>query len=286
MNTETTVAVLGAGGIMGRPMAANLARAGLTVRAWNRTREKAEGIDGATVHDSPSEAIEGADVVLTMLSATDAVLDAVADGLSDGVTWLQMSTIGIDGTERCAELAAERGAVFVDAPVLGTKQPAIDGKLLILASGPAEQEQALAPILDAVGARTMWLGDAGAGSRLKLVANSWVLSVVEATAESLALADALGTDPQLLLDAVAGGALDLPYLQMKGKAIIARDFEPAFRLELAAKDAGLVVEAAERHGADLPLHRAIRDQMRRGAEQHPDEDMSATYLTAIERTTG
>jgi 3-hydroxyisobutyrate dehydrogenase len=126
----------------------------------------------------------------------------------------------------------------------------------------------------------MWVGEAGAGSRLKVVTNSWIVSVVEGAAESLALAEGLGLDPQLLLEAVADGPLDLPYLQMKGKAIIERDFEPSFKLALAAKDAGLVEEAAHDHGLDLPVVRAIRARLEEGAAEHGDADMCATYLTS------
>src|SRR5690349_1066598 len=139
MANDKIVAVLGAGGTMGRPMARNVAEAGFTVRAWNRSREKAEplGEHGVTVCDSPAEAADGADIVLTMLSDTDAVIESVSDALAklgDGGLWLQMSTIGEAVTERCMELARERGIDFVDAPVLGTKQPAEDGKLVVLAS--------------------------------------------------------------------------------------------------------------------------------------------------------
>jgi 3-hydroxyisobutyrate dehydrogenase len=286
MAEKDTIAVLGAGGTMGFPMARNLARGGFTVRAWNRSWEKAEPLteDGAQVVDSAAEAVQGADVILTMLSAGNAVLDAMKGALpgkpAEDAVWLQMSTIGEQGTERCIELAREHGLAFVDAPVLGTKQPAHEAQLVIMASGPAKLQDRVAPILDVIGQRTMWVGEAGAGTHLKIATNSWILAVVEGAAETLALAEGLGLDPQLVLDAVAGGPLDLPYLQMKGKAIIERDFEPSFTLVLAAKDASLVDESASRHDLDLPLIRTIRLRLDRGAEQHPDEDMSATYLTS------
>ena len=140
---------------MGFPMARNLARSGISVRAWNRSRDKAEPLakDGAQVCDSPAEAAEGASVILTMLADADAVLDVVTgergafsalppatgSGTVDGVIWLQMSTIGEAGTERCADLAGQHEIPFVDAPVLGTRQPAEQGKLVVLASGPATQ---------------------------------------------------------------------------------------------------------------------------------------------------
>ena len=292
MAGKQTVAVLGAGGIMGFAMARNLARDGYAIRAWNRSREKAEplGDDGAEIVDSPAQAAEGAEVILTMLADADPVLEAMAgdggalsgSGAGDAI-WLQMSTIGIDGTERCAALAAEKGIAFLDAPVLGTKAPAEQGKLVVLASGPSELRDRAQPIFDCVGARTMWVGEAGAASRLKLAVNAWILSVLEGTAETLALAEGLGLDPQLVLDAVKDGPLDLGYLQMKGKAMMTGDFEPSFRLRLAAKDAGLVDDAIERHGLDLPMVSTIRRRLDEGVPEHGDKDMSATYLTSTPR---
>jgi 3-hydroxyisobutyrate dehydrogenase len=130
----------------------------------------------------------------------------------------------------------------------------------------------------------MWIDDApGAGTRLKLVANSWVLTVTEGAAETIALAEGLDLDPSLLFDALDGGTLDLPYLRMKGTAMIERNFEPMFRLELAAKDARLVAESAERHDLDLPMLTAIAERMTAGAEEHGDKDMAATYLTSTPR---
>jgi 3-hydroxyisobutyrate dehydrogenase len=289
MATTETIAVLGAGGTMGRAMARNLLRAGFSVRAWNRSPDKAQPLraDGAEVCDSAADAARGATVVLTMLADADAVIGAMeGDGgalaAERGLepVWLQMSTNGETGTERCIELARDAEVEFVDAPVLGTKQPAEQGTLIVLASGPDRLRDRLAPMLDALGGRTMWVGGAGQGSRLKLATNSWLVTIVEGAAETLALAEGLGLDPQLVLDAVAGGPLDLPYLQMKGRSIIARDFEPSFRLALAAKDASLVQDAAGRRGLDLPLVTAIRDRLQEGVPEHGDKDISATYLTS------
>lgn len=273
---------------MGFPMARNLARAGLEVRAWNRSREKAEPLaqDGARVCDSPQEASDGAGVVLTMLADTDAVIESMdgdngALASSDQASiWLQMSTIGEAGIDRCAELARERDITLIDAPVLGTKQPAEQGELVILASGPEQARDRLAAIFDAIGKKIMWIGDVGAGTRLKIAINSWVLTVVEGGAETIALTEGLGLDPALFFDALEGGALDLPYLRMKGKAIAERNFDPAFRLKLAAKDAALVEESSARHDLDLPLFHVVRERMAQGAKEHGDEDMCATYLTS------
>jgi 3-hydroxyisobutyrate dehydrogenase len=287
--SRVVVAVLGAGGTMGLPMARNIARAGIDVRAWNRTRDKAEPLsdDGATVVDSAAEALDGADAIVTMLADGEAVLESVRDALpsaADGAVWVQMSTIGESATERCAELAHAHGVAFLDAPVLGTKAPAEQGKLLVMASGDPSLRERVEPIFDAVGQRTMWVGEEpGIASRLKLVTNSWVLSVVEASAETLALAEGLGLDPRLFLEAVGGGPLDIAYLQSKGKAILERNFEPAFTLTLAVKDASLVEESMKRHELDLPLLQTVRERMEQGVAEHGDEDMSATYWTSAPR---
>ncbi len=285
MTSQETIAVLGAGGTMGKGMAGNLLKAGYPVRAWNRSREKAESLagDGAEICDTPSEAAAGATVILTMLSDADTVIAAVSGIDStpgEDPIWLQMSTIGEAGNDRCARLADERGLALVDAPVSGTKQPAEEGKLVILASGPEALRERVEPIFDVLGQKTVWVGEAGGGTRLKVAVNSWLLAVVEGAAETLALAEGLGLDPHLVLEAVADGPLDAPYLQMKGKAMIERSFDPSFQLKLATKDAGLAVDSAEAHGLDLPLITTIHDRFAQAVDDHGEEDLSATFLTS------
>jgi 3-hydroxyisobutyrate dehydrogenase len=291
--TAETVAVLGAGGTMGFAMARNIARAGIGVRAWNRTRGKAGPLaaDGAYIADSPADAAAGAGIVLTMLSDAEAVL-AVMEGDEgalpvmsdregpDRPIWLQMSTIGEEATEWCADLAYQYDAAFVDAPVLGTRQPAEQGQLVVLESGAPHTRCRVQPVFDAVGQRTIHAGAAGAGTRLKLVANSWVLAVVEAAAETIALAEGLGLDPALFFEAIEKGPLDLPYLRSKAQSMADRDFTPAFRLSLAAKDAALVADAAWQHGLELPLFEVIANRLGQGTAEHGEQDVSATYLTS------
>jgi 3-hydroxyisobutyrate dehydrogenase len=277
-----TVALLGTG-TMGAGMARNIAGAGIPLRVWNRTRAKAEPLAevGAVVADTAAEAVRGADVVLTMLFDVDSVasaLEEARDGLAEGTVLLQQSTVGVDGTERLARLAEELGLVLVDAPVLGTKQPAEAGKLVVLASGPESTRDLLAPVLDAIGARTTWVGEAGQGTRLKLVANSWVLTVVEGIAEALTLAGALGVDPRAFLDVVKGGAMDAPYVQLKGASMLDGDFTPAFGLDGAAKDAGLILDAARAAGADVAFIEVVQQHFARAVEAgYGDQDLSATF---------
>jgi 3-hydroxyisobutyrate dehydrogenase len=285
-NHDRVIAVLGAGGTMGFAMAQSLLRNGFRVNAWNRSFEKMEPLAaaGAELAATPAAAAANADTILTMLADGDAVTAAVEsdDGApataADDALWLQMSTIGEEATATCAELAAEHGLGFVDAPVLGTKQPAEEGALVVLASGPDELRERAQPVFDAVGSRTLWLGEAGAGTLLKLVANAWIVATVEGAAETIALAERLGLDPERFFEAVADGPLDMGYLRTKGRAMIDRNFEPSFSLRLAAKDARLVEASAGRRGMELPLITAVRRQLEAGVAAHGDDDLSAVFL--------
>lgn len=280
MGQQRAVAVLGTG-IMGFPMAANLARAGIPVRAWNRTRKRAEPLTehGVEVADSPAEAASEAAVVITMLSDAGAV-EAVMRDAMDAVSgvWAQMSTIGLPGLERCARLAREAGVPLVDAPVLGTKQPAEEGKLIVLAAGPADTRATLDELFEIVGAKTVWLGDEpGAATRLKLVLNHWLLGLVENLGQTIALAEQLGVDPVTFLETIDGAPMGSPYAQVKGKAMLDDDFEPSFPLRLAAKDARLVQEASQ----GLPLIDLVTRRLGEGVEAgNGDLDLAATYLTS------
>ena len=286
MNQTTTVAFLGTG-IMGAPMARNCAAAGLDVRAWDRTPEKVRALadDGVTPVDSPAETVRGADAVVTML-ADGAAVEAVMIGggalaaMDDEALWLQMSTIGVAATGRLVKLAAERGIAYVDAPVVGTRQPAEAGELLVLASGPEDLRDRAAPVFDAVGRATRWVGDEpGAGTRLKLVFNGWLVSLIESLSETLAFSRAMGIPPEQFLEAIDGTPMGLPYAQIKGGAMARMDFsEVAFPLRLAHKDARLVLEAAEAVGLDLPLMRTAEAQFGRAeSDGHGDEDLAAVH---------
>ena len=263
-------------GTMGAPMVRNLVDAGFDVRAWNRTPEKAEGL-GARACADAAEAVAGADVVITMLSDGDAVEAALeaAGPLPDGAVWLQMSTVGVAAAERLAERAG--GATYVDAPVIGTKQPAENGELVILASGPAEALDRCEPIFDAVGKATI----RDTGNRMKVVVNAWLVGLVEALAESVALAESIDVDPARFIEVIEGGPLFAPYAKLKGTAMIEEAFDPSFSLALAAKDARLALEAARDAGTELPMVAAIAEQFQRGIDAgYGDEDMSATVRTA------
>jgi 3-hydroxyisobutyrate dehydrogenase len=281
MSAAPTVALLGTG-TMGAGMARNIAAAGLPVRVWNRTPAKAEPLtDAVLVAPSAAEAVAGADIVVTMLFDGDSVAETIEparEALTPGAVWVQSTTVGVDAADRLAGLAAELGLVYVDAPVLGTKKPAEDGALVVLASGPESARETVQPLFDAIGSRTLWLGEAGAGSRLKLAANAWVFTVVEGIAESLTLARELGLDPRLFLEVVRGGAMDAPYVQLKGTAMLDDELAPAFGLSNALKDVDLILAAAREAGVDLALMPGIREHFARAVDAgYGDLDMAATY---------
>ncbi len=277
----TTVTVLGTG-IMGSGMARNLIAAGLDVTVWNRSPDRARALAdaGARMATDAAEAVAGADVVVTMLFDTDSVAQVMGWALpaaAPGAVWAQTSTVGLEGTQRLAELAARHEVGFVDAPVLGTRGPAEQGTLTVLAGGPEALREQVAPVFDAIGSRTVWVGEQpGAGQRLKLVANSWVATVTAGTAQAVALAEGLGLDPRLFLDTIAGGPLDSVYAQVKGKAMIADEFPASFSVSGALKDVGLIGSAARAADVHDGLVEAVAAAFRATqAAGRGDEDMAA-----------
>lgn len=278
------VAVLGTG-IMGSGMARSLLRSGLDVTVWNRHPGRAAPLagDGAAVAGSPPEAVAGADAVITILWDGNSVADVMADALPaapEGILWVQSSTVGLrEAGDMLPALADGCGARYIDAPVLGTRQPAQDGKLTVLAAAPEPVRDPIRPVFGAIGARTVWVSERpGDGTRLKLVANSWVATMVAATAQSIALAQGLGLDPQAFLDMMIGSAVDAPYLHVKGEAILAGQFAPSFAVEGAVKDTGLIAAAMRESGTDATLMDAVGAQYRKAAESgHGEEDMAAIF---------
>lgn len=274
-----TVALLGTG-IMGAPMGRAMVAAGLDVRAWNRTRAKAEGIDGAVIADSPADALAAADVAVTMLADGDSVLDVMRGAIgtaAPGLAWAQMSTIGIEATALCRQLAEQHGIAFVDAPVLGTKRPAEAGELLVLASGPGDAIDRCAVVFDAIGRRTLRVGESDEATRLKLVNNCWLVGVLGALAETIAFAEHVGVDAAGFLDLIDGGPIGPLYARIKGDLMLARTYEPAsFPATLAGKDARLIVEAARASGVELSMIDAVARAFERASSAgFADQDMAA-----------
>lgn len=277
-------AVLGTG-LIGAPVARNLRKRGFPVRAWNRTPGKAGDLaaDGVQAAASPAEAVQDADIVVTVLKDGPAALEtmnAAAPSLKQGAVWLQLGTVGIEATETLRAFAGRQGLVFYDAPVQGSRQPAEQAQLIVLASGPASHRDAAQPVFDAIGKRTLWLSEApGTSSRLKLALNNWVFAMTHGIAESLALAQGLGVDPAWLVDVVSGGPLDSGYFQAKAAAILKGDYAASFSITNATKDARLVVNAATQAGIRTDTAEAgLRRFERALAGGHGDKDMAASFL--------
>jgi len=276
----TTVAVLGTGKI-GAAMARQLLAHEHDVRVWNRSQDKAQPLadDGAVVAADPAEAVRGAEVVLVVLFDADSVvevLEQAAPGFGDETVVVQASTVGLE-IARVAEVADRLGVRLLDAPVLGTRGPAEQGKLTVLASGDPSLRRVADPVFKAVGARTVWVGDeVGAASRLKLVCNAWVGSITAAIGQSVALAEGLGLDPQLFVDAVSGSAVDAPYVAIKAGWMTSDDDSVAFDVDGVRKDLGLITQAAEGHGVDTRLLQAVRGVYDTASDAgHGSEDMAA-----------
>jgi 3-hydroxyisobutyrate dehydrogenase len=283
---ETPPAAVVGIGIMGSAMARNLLAAGLPTTVWDRSAAATTPLAdaGARVAGSASEAVRDARVVITMLPTPDVVHDVIFDSgaagqFAEGAAWVQMGTIGVAATEEIANRLGQLrpDVMFVDAPVSGSKGPAEKGQLLILASGPSGAKTITGPVFSAIGRKTVWLGEAGAGSRMKLVVNAYMSVLIEGVAEALELAARLGIDTAMLAEAIEGGPLDAPIADAKLHKMERADYAPEFPLQWALKDVDLAIGAAP--GATLPLLAALSRQWRSVVDAgHGREDVSVARL--------
>jgi 3-hydroxyisobutyrate dehydrogenase len=279
------VSVLGAG-IMGSAMARRLIAAGVPTTVWDRTPSATVPLveAGAEVAHSPDAAVHEAAIVITMLPTADVVNEVifggeVSEAFATGAVWAQMGTIGIEATADLVNRlrTARPDVLLVDAPVSGSKGPAEAGQLLILASGPTEAQGIVEPAFAAMGRKTVWLGEAGQGSRMKLVVNAYMSALIEGVAEALELADRLGVDSSQLEAAIEGGPLDAPIVDAKLHKMEQGDFAPEFPLEWALKDVDLALAAAG--DARLPMLKALSQQWRAAVDAgHGREDVSAARV--------
>ena len=279
------VALLGTG-TMGSGMAQRMLDLGFPVNVWNRNPGPVTALTehGATARATPTDAVAAAEIVVTMLPNADAVADVMLrggtlDALRANATWAQMGTIGFEATERLAVEVARRrpDVMFVDAPVSGSREPARNGRLLILASGPDRSHDSVDAVFAALGQRTLWLGRAGTASRLKLVLNAWLAFEIEAAAEASALAERLGVPYAVLADAVVGGPLASATASAKLAKMERGDYSADFSLEWALKDLDLALTAS---GVETtPVVMAIAERWRRlVAQGHGHFDISAARL--------
>jgi 3-hydroxyisobutyrate dehydrogenase/2-hydroxy-3-oxopropionate reductase len=280
----STVAVVGLGA-MGSRIAGRLLTAGHDVVAWNRTRGRAEELEGAVVAASPAEAAGWADAVLTMVADPAALAavtegpEGIAAGLGEATTVIEMSTVGPAAIERLAASLPE--GRLLDAPVLGSISEAEAGTLRIFVGGPEPLVAAWTPLLSALGS-PVHVGPLGAGAAAKLVANTTLVTTLTALGEALALADGLGLPREAAYEVLAGTPLGAQ-AERRRPALESGEFPQRFRLSLAVKDAELIAEAAAAADVDVRLVEAARSWFRDAEEAGRGEEDYSAVLAAILR---
>jgi len=286
-----TVGFIGLG-IMGKPMAENLIEAGYDLVAYNRTREKAEELDGATVAETPKEVAEQSDIIITMLPDSPQVEEVLAgeegvlEGVRDGALIVDMSTISPVVTEELAKKAEERGASMLDAPVSGGDVGAIDGTLSIMVGGGEEDFERALPLFEVMGETVTHVGPVGTGQVVKAANQIVVALTIEAVSEALVLGSKGGIPPEKILDVLGGGLAGNKVMEVKREKMLEHSFDPGFRVELHHKDLGIALAAGREYGVSLPVT-AVVDQMLETLKMlgRGDQDHSA-LLTLIEESSG
>ncbi|MEE3649915.1 MULTISPECIES: NAD(P)-dependent oxidoreductase [unclassified Brenneria] len=283
MVRKPDVAVLGLGA-MGHAFASNLLKKEFVVTAWNRTKARGEDLvaNGLKLSDSPVEAVKNADVVIVMLTdaeTTEAIVAQIREHLKSGAILCQMGTIGVESTDKLAQALGDyrQDITFIDAPVSGTKAPAENAQILILASGDRERAANAEPVFAAIGKGTLWLGEAGRGSRMKLVVNTWLILLMQGLSESLLLADQFGFSEDDLWAVLDGGPLAVPYAKAKMEMIKSGSYAPQMQLNWALKDARLALSSVSA-GQTLPCLRETASLWRQAVDAgYGADDLSVVY---------
>jgi 3-hydroxyisobutyrate dehydrogenase len=278
---KVRVGLLGVG-LMGSAMARRLLDRDIAVVAWDRDAEPVRALEGRGGRPAtgPSEVKSRAGVVITMLPTADVVLDVVEPLLDDwpeGTIWLQMSSVGAAEADRLAQVAEAHAVTLIDAPVSGSTHPAENGELTILASGPDTARPAIQPIFDALASRVLWVGEAGMGSRLKMAANHWMITMVGALAESMHLCQAMGLDQQQFIELLDGGPLGSVYAVQKLEEMRRHEYPPGFPVRLALKDLQLVREVEQSSRAAMPLLDVVLERFMTASQHRGDQDLAAIY---------
>src|SRR5215213_7701583 len=284
-----TVGFIGLG-IMGKPMAENLIEAGHDLVVYNRTREKAEDLDGATAAESPKVVAENSDIVITMLPDSPQIeeilagAEGVLEGVKDGALIVDMSTISPVVTEELSEKAKEKGASMLDAPVSGGDVGAIEGTLAIMVGGNEEDFERALPLFEVMGGAVTHVGPSGAGQVVKAANQIVVALTIEAVSEALVLGSKGGVAPEKVLDVLGGGLAGNKVMEVKREKLLEHSFDPGFRIELHHKDLGIALAAGREYGVTLPVTAAV-DQMLETLKMRGrgDQDHSA-ILTLIEES--
>jgi 3-hydroxyisobutyrate dehydrogenase len=207
------------------------------------------------------------------------IAEVMASSWPDGAVWIQSATVGLDGIAKVARFAEERGMALLDAPVLGTKEPAQDGKLVPLVSGDRGLRQRAQQVLEAIGTKTVDAGrQVGQGTALKLACNAYIAALTAAVGQSIGLAGALGVDPGLFLEAIDGGPSSSPYAQMKGQSMLAGEYPPSFAVDGVLKDIQLMSDAAQQAGFPQTLLQTLQELYAGTSEGgHGGDDIAAVF---------
>ncbi|WP_265736894.1 2-hydroxy-3-oxopropionate reductase [Phaeacidiphilus oryzae] len=281
-------------GIMGRPMAANLVKAGHQVTGYNRSRPAVDALveAGGRAADSVADAVRGAEVVITMLPADPEVTEVVTgeDGVlahaAEGTLLIDMSTITPQTSLAVQETAAPRGVRTLDAPVSGGEAGAVEGVLSIMVGGDAEDVAEARPVLEALGTTIVHVGPHGAGQTVKAANQLIVASNIQALAEAVVFLERSGVDLASALDVLGGGLAGSTVLNRKRANILNRDFKPGFRIDLHHKDMGIVTDAARAVGAPLPVG-ALVAQLVASARSNGDGGLDhSALLRGVQRLAG
>ncbi|EOS55506.1 3-hydroxyisobutyrate dehydrogenase [Paenibacillus barengoltzii J12] len=271
-------------GTMGAPMASNLLRAGYPVTVYNRTASKAAPLTelGATVAASPQEAAAGADVVITMVSNDDSIIEVyegdngVLAGIRSGTTVIDCSTISPALVQRLAKQIAALGGSFLDAPVTGSSPAAIDGTLVFMVGGSAETLSQVTDLFDTMGKKVLHMGDNGSGAVAKLAHNTIVGINNLALAEGFAIAAKSGLPADRFLELVQLGSAGSKAAELKGRKIIEHDFTNQFSLALMLKDLKLASSLTDGSGIPAPMLNLAKSLFQAGQTQgFGDEDLSS-----------
>jgi 3-hydroxyisobutyrate dehydrogenase-like beta-hydroxyacid dehydrogenase len=254
-------------GLMGRPMGANLLKAGYALTVWNRTPARAEGLvkQGAKLAGSARQAAAGADVLLTIVSDPPALEEVLwgprgaMEGLRHGAIYVDSSTISPALARRIATACSERGARFLDAPVTGGTWGAEKGELVFMVGGDTATLKEVEPILGAMGKRWFHLGPNGAGQTIKLAMNMILALQVQGLAEALALVTSAGIAGEKLVEVMQSSMARSGVLDVKAPMLLKGDYTPSFPLRLMHKDMGLALDLANQLGTPLPATAAARE---------------------------
>lgn len=282
-----TIGFLGMG-IMGKAMAINLLRHGFKVTVWNRTLSRCDEVvkHGASLGETPAAVVKKCKYTIGMLADPSAALSVVFDKngvleeICDGKGYIDMSTVDADTSSKINEAIISRGGTFLEAPVSGSKKPAEDGQLVILAAGEKDLYDQVLPAFDVLGKKSFFLGEVGNGAKMKLVVNMIMGSMMNVFSEGLVLADKSGLEQQTLLDVLDLGAVANPMFKMKGPSMIKNDYSPAFPLKHQQKDMRLALALGDENAVSMPLAAAANEAFKKARSMGlGDLDFSAVHET-------